>query len=203
MSDIEYEYEDGCDELLDITSEYTDHPPSTVRKKNKKSLSEESLKLNAKNTIRDNCSTKARQLIAHAKKEFKGHTPVPETLFGAVFTNIRQQCEHDPNLSTVIAQVDRINSKILENIRRNQTQINVASAQSAETMVFIKSIETKSYEDLVIVQSQVELMLKAVKLFKLKNSSDQIANEYVMWAITKIANDKATPEARQFTTGAK
>jgi hypothetical protein len=59
----------------------------------------------------------------------------------------------------------------------------------------------KSYEDLAIVESQVELMLKAVKMFKAKNSSDNTAHEYVMWAMTKIANDKATPQTRQFTTG--
>jgi hypothetical protein len=45
------------------------------------------------------------------------------------------------------------------------------------------------------------LMLKAVKMFKAKNSSDNTAHEYVMWAMTKIANDKATPQTRQFTTG--
>jgi hypothetical protein len=56
-----------------------------------------------------------------------------------VVTKIRQHCEHDPNLSTVIAQVDRINSQIREKIQRNETQINVAAAQSAATALFVES----------------------------------------------------------------
>ena len=46
--------------------------------------------------------------------------------------------------------------------------------------------------------------MRAVKLYKSKNGSDQIAmNSYVLWAVTKIASDNATPQARQVTSGEK
>jgi hypothetical protein len=200
MEDIENE----DDELLDTTIECVDHPPSaTGRKKNKKSSSDESVKMNLKNAVRENCTAKARKLINHAKNQFQGNTPVPETLQGIVFANIKQQCEHDPDLSTVISQVDRFYSKRVELINQNEIQVNLAAEQSSEINIFVNSIKGRSYDDLLIVESKVEKMMKAIALYKTKSCSDQIAIEYVMWAITKIANDKATPEARQFTTGEK
>jgi len=63
MEDIENE----DDELLDTTIECVDHPPSaTGRKKNKKSSSDESVKMNLKNAVRENCTAKARKLITQS-----------------------------------------------------------------------------------------------------------------------------------------
>jgi len=53
------------------------------------------------------------------------HLPEPSTV-----SNL-YRCEHDPNLATVIAQVDRICSKSISVIDQNEIKINIAAEQSA------------------------------------------------------------------------